>query len=265
MALQVKSTKNLITADKLRLKVLIYSQPGLGKTTWAGTAPNPGFAACETGQGKGLLSVAGTEIDYCEPTTLQDFDEFCSGKIFADKDTLAVDSLTTMVNTFIKEAALKIPRMRGDSDKRRMGIPELDDYGIMAELTRRMLVKLISQDKHVIVTATERYKEPDPETGRGESITAPELPGQLMLGAPAMFDFVLRLRVRNKLKDPKDPKSRFAERYLLTQSAGDGSIVKCRANAKGLPLLDKEEVFDPVTGQGSFTNLLEKILKGYEK
>jgi hypothetical protein len=263
LALVKKNTATLITPENLRLKMLIYGLPGLGKTTFLSTVPNIGIAACETGVGKGLLSVAGNNLEYVEPLTLADFDEVCSGKTFADKDAIGLDSLTTMSNTFIKEAALKIPRMRGDSQKRKEGVPELDDYMVMAEITRKMLWKLLALPQHNITTATEKYKGPDLETGQGETKIGPELPGQMFEGSAAMFDFVFRLRSRQKLRDPKDPKSRYVERYFITQPDGSGTIAKCRSNAKGVPLLDKEEIFDPQTGQGTFPYLLAKILKGY--
>jgi hypothetical protein len=263
LSLAVRNTKELIQPEKFRLKVLVYGLPGTGKTSWMSTAPGLGVAACETGQGKGLLTVAQKGFDFVEPTNLMEFESICAGRVFGDKQTIGLDSLTSMSNTFIKDAALSIPRTRGASEKRNKGVPELDDYGVMAELTRKLLAKLLENDKHVIVTATERYKGPDLESGVGETLIGPDLPGQMFLGSTAMFDFVLRLRTRQKLRDPKDPKSRYVERYFVTQPDGQGTLAKCRSTMDNKPLLDKEEVFDPETGQGTFDALLKKILAGY--
>lgn len=265
MSLQVKNTKDLITPEKFRLNVLVYGLVGTGKTLWASTAPNPGFAACETGQGKGLLTIAEKGIAYVEPSSLVEFESVINRKVFADKETIVLDSLSEMVRTFIKDAALQIPRARGESDKRRKGIPELDDYGTMGEMTRRMIRSLLDNnpDKHIVVTATERYDKPDPENGQGEMLIGPDLPGQMFLGSTAMFDLVLRLRTRQTLRDPRDAKSKYVKRYFLTQPDGMGSIVKGRPNVDCKPLLDPEEVFDPSTGQGTFKFFLDKILAGY--
>lgn len=259
----IKNTSKLITPEDIRLKILIYGVPGVGKTLFLSTVPDIGLAACETGQGKGLLTIAGSNLDFCEPVNLKDFDDFCSGKVFPNKGAAGIDSLTYMSNNAVKEAALTIPRMRGDSGKRKEGIPELDDYQVMAEMTRRLLAKLLSQDKHIVCTATEKMKMPDAETGVGETKIGPELPGQMFEGSAAMFDFVFRIRTRSKLRIPNDPKSRYTERYFVTQPDGAGTIAKCRSNHKGTALLDKEEIYDPSTGQGTFPYLLEKILKGY--
>lgn len=265
MSLVIKDTKELINPEKLRLNILLYALPGVGKTSWAATAPTPGFAACETGQGKGLLSIAEKGLPYCEPSNISEFEAVCGGQVFKSEQTIVIDSLSEMVKTFIKDYALSIPRARGESEKRRKGVPELDDYGVMGELTRRLLRKLLdaNPDKHVVVTATERYDKPDPENGQAEILIGPDLPGQMFLGSTAMFDLVLRMRTRPALRDVKDPKSKYTQRYFLTQPDGAGSVVKCRLNSHNKPVLDREEIFDPQTGQGTFSQLLEKIARAY--
>jgi hypothetical protein len=267
MSLKIRNTKEFIRPETFRMNMLIYSLPGCGKTSWIGTCDpkETGIAACETGTGKGLLSIADKGFDCIEPADLNELEKFCNGSIFPHKKILVLDSLSAMYKTFIKDAALKLPRKMGDSDKRKAGIPELDDYGVIAELTRRLLNILMNAnpDKHIIVTATEKYDRPNENDPPGtESLIGPDLAGQMFLGSAAMFDFVLRLRTRPKLRDPKDPKSRYGERYFLTQQES-GTIAKCRSNARGLPLLDREEVFDQTTGQGSFEYMLDKILRGY--
>jgi hypothetical protein len=269
LSLKIRNSREYIDPEKFRMVALIYSLPGSGKTSWVGSCPpeDTAIAACETGNGKGLLSIADRGFDCIEPESLSELEQFCTNRVFPNKKILVLDSLSAMYKTFIKDAALKIPRSMGDTDKRKMGIPELVDFGVMAELTRRLLNMLINSnpDKHIIVTATEKYDRPNENDAPGtESLIGPDLAGQMFLGSAAMFDFVLRLRTRPKLRDPKDPKSRYGERYFITQQES-GTIAKCRSNSKGVPLLDREEVFDQVTGQGSFPYLLDKILRGYAR
>ena len=261
--LAVKSTKQLVTPENLKLKILLYSPPGFGKTLWASSAPSPGFAACETGHGGGLLTLAGQNIDYIEPTSISDLEAVANGLVFKDKETIVLDSLSAMTMTFVKDAALAIPRTKGESLKRKQGVPELDDYGVMGEMTRRILNRLLDLDKHVIVTALEKIKLPDPETGQGETIICPDLPGAMAVGSTGMFDFVFRLRARQIMTKPGDAKSKVTQRYLLTVNDGMGSIAKARSNKQGVSFLDKEEIIDLTTGQGLFPYILAKILKGY--
>ena len=270
--MQIRNTKELVSGSNLRLAVLIYSLPGVGKTDWATDAPNPGILACETGHGNGQLTSADKGVDFVEPSSFQDIVDFCSGKYFKDKQSLVVDSWSEVVKRYVKAMALQIPRAKGESEKRKQGIPELDDYMVMGELTRKLLLTLLTNnpDKHIIVTATEKYDKAGPDDPPGtESLIGPDLPGQMFLGAPAMFDFVLRMRTRPALRDPKDAKSKYNERYFVTQPTG-GIVAKCRANKGGRTLLDLEEVVErkatptDIDYKGSFNYLLHKVKEGYE-
>lgn len=268
MSLLIKNTKDLITPENYKMKALLVALPGTGKSTWVGTVPNVGIAASETGHGSGLASIAGGNVDYVEPSSYKEFESFCSGDLFKEKNALAVDSLSAMSRTFIKDYALTFPRGKGDSLKRRAGCAELDDYGVMAELTRRLLAKLIGIDKHIIVTCTLKLPQAaDPTEGREAQPGMPDLPGQLALAAAAMFDLVLIMRTRPALRDPKDARSRFTERYFLTQPS-EGWVAKSRLNHAGKPILADEEIFDvPIVGQptrGSFPEILAKIVNSYK-
>lgn len=266
MGLTIKHSKESITPEKFKMKVLIFSLPGSGKTSWVETANVPfgslGIAACETGQGKGLLSVAQKDVEYVEPANIGELEAFCNGAVFKDKSTVALDSLSYMVKSFIKDAALAIPRKQGLSEKRAQGVPELDDYGVMAEITRRLLAKLLERDQNLIVTATEKDTQPDEN---GNALYVPDLPGALALTCTAMFDFVFRLRTRQVFRDKRDPSTRYTERYFITQPNGINTLAKCRSNAKGISLLPAEVPFNLQTGEGSFPWMIEKIQEGYKK
>lgn len=268
MSIQVRNTKDYLSPETFRFVGLIYGLPGTGKTSWLGTIPpeDIGIAACETGLGNGLLSIADKGVDHIVVESLSDLEAFCKGQVFPKKKVLALDSISAMAKTFIKDAALKIPRAKGNSDKRQLGIPELDDYGSIAEMTRKAIVLLVNAnpDKHVVCTATEKYDRPNENDAPGtESLIGPELAGQMFLGAPAMFDFVLRLRTRPKLRNPQDAKTRYSERYFLTQQES-GVVAKSRSNAGNKSILDREEIFDIESGQGSFPYLIKKIVDGYK-
>lgn len=270
MPLEIKRTRNLIDPKNLRLKILLYGLAGTGKTTWETSAPNIGLGVCETGLGKGLLSVAAKDIEYCELNSYPDFDAFCSGTVFKDKDTLCLDSLSEMVRTFIKDKALSMPRSKGESLKRAAGVPEIDDYGVIAELTRKLIKKFIDQDKHIIVTSGLRIDKPDPDNYQAEMLIGPDLPGQMFLGSTAMFDLVFCMRTRQVLANPKDAKSRYSERYIITQSDGSGVIAKNRlsiGNEKDSikSFLPQEVVINYETGEGTFQWFLDKAIFEYQK
>lgn len=262
MALVVRNTRDLPKPENYKMKLLVVGLPGSGKSTFLGTVPDIGIAACETGEGNGLLGLAQKGIDFVEPSNHAEFEIFCAGGVFKEKSALGIDSLTEMTKNHVQTAALAIPRKQGDSMKRRMGVPELDDYGIMGEFTRRLLRKLIDQDKHIICTALLKVKEP-PEGSAGETFIGPDLPGAMFLGAVAMFDLVLVLRTRPMLRDPKDAKSRYNQRYFVCEQQGQ-MLAKCRPSWSETSLLDQEEIFDLKTGQGTFPYLLDKITSKFK-
>jgi len=265
LALVIRSSKELIDPVNLKLKILCVSQPGFGKTTFAANAPKPLIGACETGHGQGLMSVAQKAVDYVPLSNYNDFEAFCSGTISKGYDTDVLDSLSDMVRTFIKEKALSMPRQKGESQKRALGVPELDDYGVMGELTRKLVRKLLDQPRHTVCTSGLRIDKPDPENGQGEMLIGPDLAGQMFLGSTAMFDIVLLGRTRSVLKDPRDAKSRYTERYWLTEPSG-GFLAKNRLSVAqdGGSFLPAELIYDLKTGSGTFNDILNRAVKAYE-
>lgn len=267
MSLTIRNTRELIDPAKLKLKMLIYALPGSGKTTFLSSVPGIGVAACETGHGKGLLSIASAGLDFVEPTSVTEFEAVCAGKVFPDHPAVGVDSLSDMTRTFIKEYALAMPRVRGNSLKRQAGVPELDDYGVMGEKTRSLLRKLLDQDKHVVVTATLRVDKPsaeEPSAAGQPTLIGPDLPGQMFLGSMAMFDLVLCLRTRSVLRDPRDAKSRYNQHYFITQSQG-AFQAKNRLGIDGKSFLPAEVPFDVASGEGTFPYFLKKAREEYAK
>jgi len=261
MSLEVKRTNQLVTKD-MRWKVLVIGRPGVGKTTWESTAPGLGVAACETGHGSGLLSVAEKDFPYIEPRTYAEFEALCTGSVagFKDCQTIALDSLTAMTRTFIKDYAVAMPAgARGNSPRRAAGVPEMNDYQTMGEGTRRLLSRLLEQDKNIIVTCLEKAEKDDNGLVTG---IGPDLPGMMFTAAPAMFDTVLFLKTRKRLRDPMDKRTEYVEHFFITQNDGL-HIAKCRNVFNGVSLLDREEIFDLKTGQGSFEYLRNKIIQGY--
>lgn len=235
----------------------------MGKTSWASTAPDIGIAACETGHGKGLLSVAHANIDFAEPTTFVDFRAICNNTFepFIKKQSVALDSLTYMTKSFIKDHVLsafpgKNPR---EAMRRAAGIPSGFDFGEIADLTRTLVGQLLGQNKHVIVTCLEKQEKDSEGNVTG---VVPDLPGALQQGCPAMFDTVLYLKSRKRLLDPKDPRSVVHERYFVTVNDGF-HLAKDRNSSKFQSFLAPEEIFNPDKGLGTFPDLFAKILAGH--
>ena len=265
LSLQIQNSKDLIKPDSFKLKILLVAPPGFGKTEFIGGIPNVGIAACETGEGNGVLTVADRNVAFCEPDTISELESICKGLVFKSQDAVALDSLTAMTRTIVRRAALAIPRKQGESEKRRKGVPELDDYGVMGVMTHDLLRALIQLDKHVVVTSQLKIQLPDAETGRGEYLIGPDLPGQMFLGAVAMFDTVLVGRTRSVTKDIDGVKKKVSERYWIT--APDGKhLAKCRSKRLGnFPLLESEIVYDLQANTGTWDHIFNTVKAAYEE
>ena len=260
--MDVRNTRDTVKPENYNWKVLLVADAGLGKTTFVGTAPDVGIAACEPGEGGGTLSIVKAGVDFVEPRTFADFRSICYDTFgpFQKKRSVALDSLSYMVKSFIKEHVLtafpaKNPR---EAMRRAAGIPSGFDFGEIAELTRNLLNALLAQKKHVLVTALAKYEKDD----NGIIIRVkPDLPGALGDACAAMFDSVLFLKSRKLLRDPRDPRSAYIQRYFITQT--DNIHLAKDRNNSGKPFLNAEEIFDKDTGVGSFPDLLNKILTGH--
>jgi hypothetical protein len=261
--MELRNTRDLVKPENYNWKVLIVAPPGTGKTTWVSTAPDVAVAACEPGEGSGTLSIAGAGVDFAEPKTFTDFRSICYNTYapFQKHRTVALDSLSYMTKSFIKDHVLSTFPAKNSREalRRQAGVPIGFDYSDMSEVTRSLLTALLSQKRHVIVTTLAKMEKDD--NGNVVSI-GPDLPGALGTGATAMFDSVLHLKVRKLLKDPRDPRSVYLQRYFITQADGM-HLAKDRNTSLGKPFLNQEEIFDLGTGEGTFTYLLNKILAGH--
>jgi len=255
VALKQFNTSSLTTNGNFKLKALVYSPSGFGKSLFASTAPNPAVLTCETGHGAGMLSAQKAGIDCFVPETYADMELFCSGHGLEKYDTLIVDGFSYATDTIVKTHALTIPRSHGETKKREMGILELSDYGTLAELERRLLARLLQNQKNILVTCLQDYYSP-PQGGsdpRPEKIGGPDLPGMMRLGSTALFDFVFKLDMRPALKDPKDPKSRYNQRFWRTSADG-----KYLAKTRLRDAFPEEVPFDLETGEGTFQWFIDR-------
>lgn len=265
MALLIKKVSDLVDPDDYKMKFLISSLHGEGKTTFVSTFPNVLIGACETGHGKGCMSIAGSDASMADLDSYADLDSFMSGSAMKDFDSLALDSLSDASSTLIKDKAISIPRAKGDTQKRNLGVAELDDYQVMGELTRKLVRKFIDLPKHIVCTTGLRIDKPDENSIQSEALIGPSLPGQMFLGSTAMFDLVLQLRHRDVLADPKDAKSRYTQRYFITENRG-GVLAKNRLSVGGgKSFLPPEVIFDPSKNLGTFDYFYNAAIEAYKK
>ena len=136
------------TAKKNRvLNMLLYGQPGVGKTTFASYAKNPLIADLE----RGLTSIVDRNIQYVSVDSVQSFE--MAKKIAIEKkyDTFVVDSLTRFCDIAMKDILKKNKKTK----------PMIADWGELANVVKSMVWDLQSEDISTIFIAHEKITDED--------------------------------------------------------------------------------------------------------
>lgn len=167
------------------VKMLVYSKPGIGKTTLCATAPNPVICSAESG----LLALAKYNILAVEIRTVQDLTDFYNWIVSSNEArqyyTVCIDSATEIAEVILTNAKAQVKDPR-------------QAYGELIEKMLMLIKKFRDlKGKHVYIAAKEG-REKDESLGR--MIYGPAMPGkQLNPGTPYSlayyFDEVFHLDI----------------------------------------------------------------------
>jgi phage nucleotide-binding protein len=203
MATKVVSPTIEITspAKLTSLKMLLYGEPGVGKTRLAAQAQDilelcPVLFVCVE---IGTASIRHrTDLDVV--TVGNDKELAAALKIFQDPKarngpyrTIVIDSLTQLhkvtMRPLMKRVVLENPKM--DTEE----VPSMREWGIISERIQVLLMRLSHQGYNVIVTATERT---DRDELIGFMFARPDLPGRLPNHVMEWADIVARITAVQK-------------------------------------------------------------------
>lgn len=175
MAINITSTKE----HSQYIKILVYGDAGVGKTTLISTAPNPIIISSESG----LLPLAGFDIPVINILNFDDlveaFQYVTSEESVGKYQTICIDSITDIAETILSEYK------RTAKDARQ-------SYGQMAEDITMMIRAFRDLDKQNVYMTAKMARIEDKDTG----ICAyrPSFPGQLLnMNIPYFFDELLNL------------------------------------------------------------------------
>jgi hypothetical protein len=249
--IKIHNTRDLFN-EATKICALVYSAPGVGKTTFAATLDKLTrrlynkptlFVAIEAGEGGGTASIQDAGIDYVVPEDRGELDKLLA-TLQSDTHYAGVvfDSATEGVKRYIQPFALSMENVKEKSPLRTLGVPGRSDYQTMGEMMRsasQRLINLTTKNKrdgspdldirkHVIMTALQRVKTENDEI----VAIGPDLPGAMMITSTAMFQQVFALKIKQMVeRDANDPKKavRITKRVVMTE--GDGlMILKDRFN-----------------------------------
>lgn len=223
MAIQLKSTKDVAVNG---IKVVVYGDAGVGKTTLMGTAPNPLIISAEAG----LLSLRGKDVPYIEVSNMDELYEayqFATSPEADRFETICLDSISEIAEIVLASEKAKT------KDPRQAYQALIDKYLDILRAFRSI------QGKNIVFSA----KVEKAQLSDGSVKFSMMLPGSKAgQQTPYFFDEVFALRIFN------DPETKETSRWLQTD--GDNSYVaKDRSGALEMfEEPDLSKVFEKIRG-----------------
>lgn len=197
-----------VTAETIKLNVLAYGLPGVGKTTFAAQAadhPDMSPVLFLNLEG-GLLSVAGRGLDEVRISTIKDLDDVVkslyAGEL-AQYKTIVVDSGSELAKlSLLEKTALGLDRdqRKGKGADRTLDDVQLENYGQSNQQMIRLFRALRDAPAHTVMTALSRTKYPqgtNADTSRPVAIN-PDFSAALSLAVTGMMDMVWYMYIDSK-------------------------------------------------------------------
>lgn len=175
------------------LKVLIYAEPGCGKTTFCGTAPNLLLVDVE----RGSLVLRNTAAEVLEYVSFQQVDKFvdllvADDPAFAKYDTIAFDSLSELQRRVLDSQLDTKSKVTGSKIYK----ASWDEYGPNTQMIRELMSRFRDiPNKNLIVTAQSKL---DKDETSGVTFVRPDLTPKVFATVTALFDIVMYLKIDSK-------------------------------------------------------------------
>ena len=176
----VQPPKVLVTqpGPPTRVTALVYGVPGIGKTTFANTFPDPFFIDIAGG----MSTIRRSKRPYVQPTSYAEVTLVINQGVPAGTKTLVWDTISGGVRAYLDDSIGKTGRE----------FPTQAEWLMVVEWLKRSVRDILQFPGHVVVTAQERYVK-DEDTGK--VIMGPAVPPSLILELGALFDCVFHMRM----------------------------------------------------------------------
>lgn len=181
-----------ITESARYLKMLVYGFPKVGKTTFAGTAPNPLFIAVEPGIVTLVKNAENKErfknvrwIGCKNMTGLTVITEHLRAGQVPDRETIVLDTLSEFEDKVLQQM---MDGLVASGKKENQYNPEWPEYKAVTAMLKKAILELRDIPRHIIVLC---HLRDDPDKSRGGmNVYRPDLMPKLGNSLTAMFNLV---------------------------------------------------------------------------
>lgn len=225
--------------------MVVYGEGGVGKTTFAATAPKPIIADCENGSKYFGLRGIDADVGLIEKwADLQEFMEFA----LQDKyETIVIDPIGELMDKLVKHMVDK-----GDSKLvQRDGNPTMAGWGWLKSTMRSFLKVLRDSGKHVVIVAHVQEREDE-----NRVIKRPMVATRLSEELVNLVDIVGYMTTAN------DTETGDTKRLIIVDPSSDKYVAKDRTGRLGKYIEpDFTKIVDGIRGDASYSWLAEPVAK----
>ena len=196
--------------------MVVYGEGGVGKTTFAATAPRPIIADCENGSK--YFGLRGIESDVALIEKWDDMQEFMEIALTDKYDTVVIDPIGELMEKLIAY-------MRNKADSKfvqRDGNPTMAGWGWLKSTMRNFLKTMRDSGKHIVIVA--HVQEKDDE---GRMIKRPMIATRLSEELVNLVDIVGYMTTAN------DNETGETKRLIIVDPASDKYVAKDRTGRLG--------------------------------
>jgi len=224
VAITYGNTKD-IRVDSLNLRMLIYGEPGSGKTYFGGTMLSPFFIWMPTETGKNALAMTGKQVSFAivetEPDIRGLFADINNGRIAAANRSIIFDSLTDLTDLITKQVLLETGKTRMDRNT----------WGVAVDHLRMIVTEFNSlvKTKHILMIAKSTIIK---DEVRGDVFGVPDTIGKFAHAVGGLYDEVffaeqfVDYQGGQKRKNFQLHTIKFAEKFPAKDSSGKLGITE---------------------------------------
>lgn len=233
----MKVFNSLDPIEKPSIIMVTYGEGGVGKTTFAATAPRPIIADCENGSK--YFGLRGIESDVALIEDWSDMQEFLDIALTDKYDTVIIDPIGELMEKLTRHMVSKADSKLVQKD----GNPTMAGWGWLKQTMRNFLKVMRDSGKNVIVVA--HVQEKDDE---GRMIKRPMVATKLSEELVNLVDIVGYMTTIN------DPESGETKRVIIVDPSSDKYVAKDRTGRLGKFIEpDFTKIVDGVRGDKEYT------------